>query len=134
MRGVAWLIVAGSVMASLAQAGGPKGPVEESCGWLVTAGDELHELPASDLKPSDSRPLPDPPDAAKAAYCDRDRLMTYVGDERLLIVRRPLVIRARGAEGVLEYDPYVTFNYHRDGSRYLPGKPTGPMETIRAKK
>jgi hypothetical protein len=94
----------------------------ENCGWLVAKEDTLMPQPDSLLKPSDPAPLSNPPPQAKAAYCDRDTLMTYVGDERVLKLRLPLVIRSGGREGALEATPTVLFNYHRVGDQYLPGK------------
>jgi hypothetical protein len=49
-------------------------------------------------------------------------MMTYVGDERVLKLGLPLVIRSGDHEGVLEAPPAVLFNYHRVGEQYLPGK------------
>jgi len=54
----------------------------ENCGWLVPKGDGLIAQPDASLKPSDPAPLPAPPHDARAAYCERDTIMTYVGDER----------------------------------------------------
>ncbi len=78
--------------------------------------------PDSSLKPSDPAPLSKPPPQAKAAYCERDTLMSYVGDQRVLQLRLPLVIRSGAREGVLEVNPTVLFNFHRVGDQYLPGK------------
>jgi hypothetical protein len=50
--------------------------------------------------------------------------MSYVGDERVVKLGMPLVIRSGGREGVLEATPNVLFNYHPVGERYLPGKAT----------
>jgi hypothetical protein len=94
----------------------------ENCGWLIQENESLEPLPDASLKPSDPTPLPTPPAAARAAYCDRDTLMTYVGDERLLKLGLPLVVRSDGREGVLELAPTVLFEYHREGKHYLPGK------------
>jgi hypothetical protein len=94
----------------------------ENCGWLVQDGNALTLQPDALLKPSDPSPLPAPPRQAKAAYCERDTMMTYVGDERVLKLGLPLVIRSGGREGVLEVDPTLLFNYHRVGEQYLPGK------------
>ena len=94
----------------------------ENCGWLVPKDNALVAQPDASLKPSDPAPLSKPPPDAKAAYCERDTLMTYVGDERLLKLGLPLVIRSGGREGVLEADPTILFKYHRVGERYLPGK------------
>ena len=94
----------------------------EVCGWLVLQGDELVPQPDQMLQPSDPKPLPVPPDQAKAAYCARDTMMSYVGDERVVKLGLPLVIRSGDREGVLEADPTVLFNYHKVGDRYLPGK------------
>ncbi|HEY2684106.1 MAG TPA: hypothetical protein VGI93_11390 [Steroidobacteraceae bacterium] len=74
------------------------------------------------LKPSDPAPLAKPRSTAKAAYCERDTMMSYVGDERLLKLGLPLVIRSHGREGVLELNPTVLFNYHRVGDQYQTGK------------
>ncbi len=94
----------------------------ENCGWLVLQGDELISQPDADLQPSDPKPLAAPPATAKAAYCARDTLMTYVGDERVLKLGLPLAIRSDDREGVLEAVPTVMFNYHKVGDKYLPGK------------
>jgi hypothetical protein len=80
------------------------------------------DQPDALLKPSDPAPLPKPPPLAKAAYCERDTMMSYVGDERVIKLGLPLAIRSGGHEGVLELDPTVLFNYRRVGERYLPGK------------
>ena len=94
----------------------------ENCGWLVQNGNVLDPQPDALLKPSDPSPLAAPPPQAKAAYCERDTMMTYVGDERMLKLGLPLVIRSGSREGVLEVDPTLLFNYHGVGERYLPGK------------
>lgn len=94
----------------------------EDCGWLIQDGDILVPKPDVSLKPSDPAPLPPAPVQAKGAYCTRDTMMTYVGDERVLKLGLPLVIRSGDREGVLEVNPTVLFNYHRVGDRYLPGK------------
>jgi hypothetical protein len=94
----------------------------EICGWLVLQGDELIAQPDAALQPSDPKPLAAPPAAARAAYCARDTLMTYVGDERVLKLGLPLAIRNGDREGVLEADPTVMFNYHKVGDKYLPGR------------
>jgi len=94
----------------------------ENCGWLVAKEDVLVPQPDSSLKPSDPAPLSKPPSQAKAAYCDRDTLMTYVGDERVVKLGLPLVIRSGGREGALEATPTVLFNFHRVGDQYLLGK------------
>ena len=94
----------------------------ENCGWLVAKQDALVPQPDSSLKPSDPAPLSKPPPQAKAAYCERDTIMTYIGDERVLKLGLPLVIRSGEREGVLEVNPTVLFNFHRVGERYLPGK------------
>jgi hypothetical protein len=94
----------------------------EKCGWLVPQGDALVQRPDDALQPSDPKSLAVPPAQAKAAYCERDTLMTYVGDERVVKSGLPLVIRSGGAEAFLEADPTVLFNYHKVGDRYLPGK------------
>jgi hypothetical protein len=99
----------------------PQAKVED-CGWLVPNGNALVSQPDALLKPSDPAPLSAPPPQAKAAYCERDTLMTYVGDERVIKLGLPLVIRSGGREGVLEATPTVLFNYHRVGEQYLPGK------------
>jgi hypothetical protein len=101
----------------------------EDCGWLVAKGDVLILKPDASLKPSDPAPLSKPPSEAKGAYCERDTMMTYLGDERVLKLGLPLVIRSGGREGVLELDPTVLFNYHRAGEEYLPGKvaPDAPV-------
>jgi len=94
----------------------------EDCGWLIQDGDALVPKPDASLKPSDPAPLAQPPAQAKAAYCVRDTMMTYVGDERVVKLGLPLVIRSGNNEGALEANPTVLFNYHRVGDRYLPGK------------
>jgi hypothetical protein len=94
----------------------------EQCGWLVLQGDALTEQPDSGLQPSDPKPLARPPRLARAAYCARDTMMTYVGDERVVKLGLPLVIRSGDREGVLEASPTVLFNYHKVGDKYLPGK------------
>lgn len=99
----------------------PQAKVED-CGWLVPNGNALVPQPDALLKPSDPAPLSTPPSQAKAAYCERDSMMTYAGDERVLKLGLPLAIRSGGREGVLELDPTVLFNYHRVGEQYLPGK------------
>ena len=108
------------VLAQLAFAA-PQAKVE-NCGWLVAKKGVLVPQADSSLKPSDPAPLSKPPPQAKAAYCDRDTLMSYVGDQRLLQLRLPLVIRSGAREGVLEVNPTVLFNFHRVGDQYLPGK------------
>lgn len=94
----------------------------ENCGWLMPKKDALVPQPDSSLKPSDQAPLSKPPPQAKAAYCDRDTMMSYVGDQRVLQLGLPLVIRSGGREGVLELDPTVLFNFHRMGEKYLLGR------------
>ena len=94
----------------------------EKCGWLVLQGDALVQQSDEGLQPSDPKSLAPPPAQAKAAYCERDTMMSYVGDERVLKLGLPLVIRSGGTEGFLEADPTVLFNYHKVGDRYLPGK------------
>jgi hypothetical protein len=98
----------------------PQAKVED-CGWLVPIGNALVPQADSLLRPSDPGPLSAPPPGAKAAYCERDTLTTYVGDERVLKLGLPLVLRSGGREGVLEIAPTL-FNYHRVGRQYLPGK------------
>ena len=97
-------------------------PKFEHCGWLISKGDLLTTQSDPSLKPSDPAPLPAPPSGAKAAYCDRDTIMTYVGDERILKLGMPFVIRSGDREGALENAPTVLFNYHRVGQEYLPGR------------
>jgi len=94
----------------------------EQCGWLVAQGDELVPQPDKGLQPSDPKPLATPPESAKAAYCVRDTMTSYVGDERMIKLGLPLVIRSGDKEGVLEANPTVLFNYHKVGDKYLPGK------------
>ena len=94
----------------------------ENCGWPIASGPNLMALADASLKPSDPAPLPQPPAGAKAAYCDRDTLMIYHGDERVLKLGLPLVIRSDGREGVLELAPTIIFTYHPVGQEYLPGK------------
>jgi hypothetical protein len=90
----------------------------ENCGWLIAKGDGLVDQPDASLKPSDPAPLSGPPPDAKAAYCERDTLFSYVGDERMSKRGLPLIIRSGSNEGVLEYFP---------GSppvlKYQPGAP-----------
>jgi len=94
----------------------------EDCGWLVQNGETLIMQPDVALKLRDPAAIPTPPAQAKAAYCNRETLMTYVGDERAVKLGLPLVIRSGGKEGVLEANPTVMFNYHPVGDKYLPGK------------
>ena len=94
----------------------------ENCGWLVPKKDALVPQPDPSLKPSDPAPLSKPPPQAKAAYCERDTMMSYVGDQRVLQLGLPLVIRSGGREGVLELNPSVLFNFHRVGEQYPPGR------------
>jgi hypothetical protein len=103
----------------------------EDCGWLVPSGNALVDQPDALLKPSDPAPLAKAkaPPLAKAAYCERDTMMSYVGDERVVKLGLPLAIRSGGREGVLELDPTVLFNYHRVGEQYLPGKLVDEMHT-----
>ena len=126
-----WLGVGGAfaVAACIAQPAlaDPNRTLSEACGWLVFSDDALVMKPDAKLHPSEPGPLPPPPNKAKAAYCVRDTMMTFVGDERLVKLGLPLVIRSGEREGVLEAPPQVKFNYHVDGSRYLPGaKPSQP--------
>jgi hypothetical protein len=95
----------------------------EDCGWLVSKGDVLVMQADASLKPSDPKLLAAPLPEAKAAYCERDTIMTFVGDERLIKLGLPLVIRSGDSESVLENTPTVPFNFHRVGQQYLPGKP-----------
>lgn len=109
-------------------------PTHETCGWAV--GDtELVLQPDPALSPlAKALPAAAPPNA-KAAYCIRDSIVTQVGDEQVL--KRyglPLLIREGDREAVLEYDPSILFDYHREGDRYLPGaRMNGPTITARAK-
>jgi hypothetical protein len=96
----------------------------ENCGWLIPKGDELVAQPDASLKPSAPVPLSKPPPEAKAAYCDRDTPMRYPGDNRMIKIGLPLIMRSGGTESVLEYSPSAPpafFKYHREGNRYLPG-------------
>ena len=102
----------------------PQAKLEE-CGWLVLDGDTLVPQPDKGLQPSDPKPLAMPPESARAAYCMRDTMMTYVGDERVIKLGLPLVIRSGDKEGVLEANPTALFNYHKVGDKYLPGKASG---------
>jgi hypothetical protein len=56
----------------------PQAKLEE-CGWLVLQGDMLVPQPDKRLQPSDPKPLATPPESARAAFCARDTIMTYVG-------------------------------------------------------
>jgi hypothetical protein len=112
---IAMVMILGSAFAE------PQAKVE-NCGWLVSKANALVPQPDASLKPSDPAPLSKPPPQAKAAYCERDTLMTYVGDERVIKLGLPLVIRSGDREGVLEASPTVLFNFHRAGDQYLPGK------------
>jgi hypothetical protein len=94
----------------------------EHCGWLVSQSNELKPQPDPTLQPSDPKTLATPPTQAKAAYCERDTLLSYVGDERILKLGLPLIIRSSDKEGVLEANPTVLFNYHKVGDKYLPGR------------
>ena len=116
----ACLLVSALIIAKAALAA-PQAKVE-NCGWLVASGNALVPQPDALLKPSDPAPLSTPPHQAKAAYCERDTMMSYVGDERVIKLGLPLVIRSGGHEGVLELNPSVLFNWHRVGEQYLPGK------------
>ncbi len=102
----------------------------DNCGWLVLRGDTLVDLPDAKLKPRNPEPLATPPADAKAAYCAREKFTMEEGDTRLIQMRLPLVVRARGTEGILELMPEVPFNYHKVGDRYLPGRDTRNQETI----
>lgn len=95
----------------------------EDCGWLVSQGDVLVMQADASLKPGDPKPLAAPPPEAKAAYCERDTILTFVGDERLIKLGLPLVIRSGDSEGVLENTPTVPFNFHPVGQQCLLGKP-----------
>jgi hypothetical protein len=123
MRALA--LLSSSMIAGIAPAHGPVAIAagHEQCGWLIQADGALRDQPDPALKPSDPAPLPTPPAQAKAAYCVRDTIITNVGDERLIKAGLPLVLRSGEREGVLEYPPQVRFDYHRDGDRYLPGRP-----------
>jgi hypothetical protein len=68
----------------------------EDCGWLVPSGNSLVDQPDALLKPSDPAPLAKAPPLAKAAYCERDTMMSYVGDERVIKLGLPLAIRSGG--------------------------------------
>lgn len=103
----------------------PQAKLEE-CGWLVLQDAELVPQPDKELQPSDPKPLAAPPESARAAYCMRDTMMTYVGDERVIKLGLPLVIRSGGQEGVLEAAPTVLLNYHKVGNKYLPGRAPEP--------
>jgi hypothetical protein len=100
----------------------PDTPNSGNCGWLVISGEALVLQPDETLKPLNPAPIPTPPKTARGAYCVRETFITKVGDERLLQLGLPLVIRSGDTEGVLEANPTVLFNYHKDGDRYLPGK------------
>ena len=89
---------------------------------MVLSGDALVSQPDDALKPLDPGPLPTPPKLARAAYCVRATLLTNVGDERVVKLGLPLIIRAGDKEGVLEANPTVMFDYHKVGDRYLPGR------------
>jgi len=111
-----------AVLTSLATHALAPQPRMEHCGWLVSQGNELKPQPDQALHPSDPKTLATPPAQAKAAYCIRDTLLSYVGDERVLKLGLPLVIRSGDKEGVLEANPTVLFNYHKVGDKYLPGR------------
>jgi hypothetical protein len=82
--------------------------------------------PDETLQPLNPAPLPTPPKTVRASYCIRDTMVAYVGDERLLKIEFPLVIRSGHRKGVLEADAAVVFDYRWVGDRYVPGKaPTG---------
>ena len=57
-------------------------------------------------------------------------MMTYVGDERVLKLGLPLIIRSGGREGVLQADPTAIFNYHKVGDRYLPGRVSNKTDRV----
>jgi hypothetical protein len=97
-------------------------PPHEDCGWLIVSGDGLVPLSDPTLKPLDPKRIATPFEQARAAYCIRDTIMTGIGDERLVRMGFPLVIRSGEREGVLEDPPQVRFDYHREGDRYLPGE------------
>ena len=97
--------------------------VEEDCGWLVDVGGELHQQADPSLKPSNPAPLAKAPQMAKAAYCIREGMVIEAGDERLLAMGLPLVIRSGAREGVFEVWPRVQFNYHRSGDPRSPHSP-----------
>ena len=97
-------------------------PSTEDCGWLVQKGEQLVQQPDPTLKPLQPGPLPVPPDRTKAAYCKRDSIVTQIGDERVVEMGLPLVIRSGDREGVLECPPKIVFDYHPEGDHYLPGK------------
>jgi hypothetical protein len=122
MRSFSIAIILAIVVAAVAPVVAAPQAKIENCGWLVLEGDNLVAQPDADLQPSDPRPLAKPPASARAAYCARDTMMTYVGDERVLKLGLPLAIRNGDYEGLLEANPTVMFNYHKVGDKYLPGK------------
>lgn len=77
----------------------------ENCGWLIAKRNGLVDQPDVSLKPSGAAPLSQPPTDAKAAYCERDTLLSYVGDERMSERGLPLIVRSGSNEGLLEYFP-----------------------------
>jgi hypothetical protein len=93
---------------------------------LVVSGDNLVLQADRQLAPLNPAPLPSPPKTARAAYCIRDSLITDVGDERLVKLGLPLVIRSGDKEGVLEANPTALFNYHKAGDHYAPGRGRTP--------
>ena len=124
-------LLIGVLLATPAVAQTPAQPETfDDCGWLVLRGEALVDSPDPKLKPRSPEPLATPPGDAKAAYCAREKFTMADGDTRLIQMRLPLIIRARGTEGILELIPEVPFDYHKVGERYLPGRDTSNQEII----
>ena len=120
------LLLAVAALCLCGASSGPGKPGDRHCGWLIESGDGLVEQSDPALDPLNPKTLATPPAGAKAAYCIRGTLMTHKGDERLVRLGLPLIIRSGSREGVLELAPNVLFHYRRVGERYLPDK--GPDE------
>jgi hypothetical protein len=116
------LLLALATLCLCGASSGPGRPGDGNCGWLIESGDGLVEQADPSLDPLNPKPLAAPPAGTKAAYCIRGTLMTDKGDERLVQLGLPLIIRSGSREGVLELAPSVLFPYRRVGERYLPDK------------